>query len=184
MSHPKQCKKYCQFGTNRKRGCVQGKDCARFHPYLCRFSVTNHRCTKEDCNFTHLKGTKRHAETPEERAAAEKRSVKRGQLQQQTTSQQVTRSSSGNCTAPPAAAEQPPPPSSSKTSTHSSQSFLDISKMLQEMATSFEKRFQEMEKRLPPVPLIQQPPTWTPFNYPSMMPPQSRMQGAPQQYCY
>ena len=60
--HPKRCIRFCRFGKTKKGGCTRGDQCQYFHPILCKYSVMNHQCTKEDCTFTHLKGTRRHAE--------------------------------------------------------------------------------------------------------------------------
>jgi hypothetical protein len=55
-SHPRRCINYCRFG---EKGCQKKNQCKFYHPVLCRSSVRNRTCLKEDCTFTHLKFTKR-----------------------------------------------------------------------------------------------------------------------------
>lgn len=57
--HPPRCFRFCNHGKDQKLGCNRGKDCRYWHPRLCKFSVRNRTCSKEDCTFYHLKGTKR-----------------------------------------------------------------------------------------------------------------------------
>ena len=61
-AHPKRCIQYCRYGTNKKGGCTKGSSCSYYHPILCRNALVNKRCTRDDCTFTHLKGTVRHME--------------------------------------------------------------------------------------------------------------------------
>lgn len=71
-SHPRPCKKLLQHGTNPQKGCTLGKDCSSFHPIMCRESLSRGTCYKEECNKSHVKGTKR---TP---SRACKQSIKEG----------------------------------------------------------------------------------------------------------
>ena len=59
QQHPKRCFKFCGFGDKHKSGCKKGDNCEYYHPILCKFSVKTRICTKKDCTFVHLKGTKR-----------------------------------------------------------------------------------------------------------------------------
>ena len=59
FNHPKPCQKYCQFGSKGPGGCKDRRTCNLFHPVLCRYSLKNRLCVKEDCVFVHLKGTAR-----------------------------------------------------------------------------------------------------------------------------
>ena len=58
--HPKRCIRYCRSATDKKHGCIKGKECKYYHPILCRHSVKRHVCLDKNCKFTHLKGTKRY----------------------------------------------------------------------------------------------------------------------------
>ena len=60
--HPPRCFRYCKHGDNKRLGCVKGRDCKYFHPKLCRDSVTKRECLNKDCNFNHLKFTRRRKE--------------------------------------------------------------------------------------------------------------------------
>ena len=57
--HPKRCLRYSRFGTKRQGGCDKGERCKYFHPKLCRNSTRSSSCYNENCQFVHLKGTKR-----------------------------------------------------------------------------------------------------------------------------
>ena len=59
FEHPRYCRKFCRFGTQRKFGCNKGSECKYLHPVLCKFSVKSKLCTNRDCTFIHLKGTRR-----------------------------------------------------------------------------------------------------------------------------
>ena len=59
FEHPKYCNRFCRYGKQLKFGCSKGPDCKFLHPELCKFSVKNKLCTKSDCTFIHLKGTRR-----------------------------------------------------------------------------------------------------------------------------
>ena len=45
-------------GSHKKRGCDHGKDCEYYHPPLCKTSIKSGICSKQECNFHHIKGTK------------------------------------------------------------------------------------------------------------------------------
>ena len=57
--HPKRCFKYCKHGTKDKGGCKKGTKCTYYHPILCKFSVKGKQCSKPECPYPHLAGTKR-----------------------------------------------------------------------------------------------------------------------------
>ena len=59
FEHPKYCNRFCRYGKQLKFGCSKGPDCKFLLPELCKFSVKNKLCTKSDCTFIHLKGTRR-----------------------------------------------------------------------------------------------------------------------------
>lgn len=61
--HPPRCFRYCRFGTDPRHGCKKGNECRYFHPILCKHSVRRKVCTIMDCQFTHLKYTKRYDHT-------------------------------------------------------------------------------------------------------------------------
>lgn len=56
-SHPKPCRKLMEHGNKGPRGC-QG-NCKSFHPRMCFQSLKKGECFNEQCNFVHVKGTKR-----------------------------------------------------------------------------------------------------------------------------
>ena len=60
FSHPKPCRRFLANGTNQRRGCTQGSQCSDFHPQMCHRSLKDRICTRSDCKFMHIKGTKRH----------------------------------------------------------------------------------------------------------------------------
>ena len=66
--HPKRCHKFCRNGPNpRLNGCNKGSKCDWYHPKLCRYSLRDGICLNvEECNFTHLKGTRRFVTTSTE----------------------------------------------------------------------------------------------------------------------
>ena len=59
FSHPKRCRKFCNFGSWGSKGCKNGISCKSFHPILCKFSVQRKLCIKEGCTYVHLRGTAR-----------------------------------------------------------------------------------------------------------------------------
>ena len=70
FDHPKLCFKYTKYGDKRG-GCREGKDCRYFHPKLCN-SYKSGVCSRPNCNFYHVSGTKMSKEipaTPDERQA-------------------------------------------------------------------------------------------------------------------
>ena len=70
QAHPKRCIRYCRFGLSKRGGCTRGAECRYYHPVLCRNALVNKRCTRENCTFTHLKGTRRHQEDEKRRTQA------------------------------------------------------------------------------------------------------------------
>ena len=81
--HPKVCFKYCGYGDyeekgKHKRGCKDGDSCEWFHPELCRYSVRDGKCTKSDCTYRHLRGTRKvKSRTRSPSTASKSRSRKR-----------------------------------------------------------------------------------------------------------
>ena len=59
-THPPRCFRYCKHGDNKRLGCSKGNDCKYLHPKLCNNSVLKRVCLNEDCQYTHLKHTRRH----------------------------------------------------------------------------------------------------------------------------
>ena len=59
FEHPKICYKFRSFGLkeNNEKGC-ENKNCNFLHPNACRDSIKTKTCTRQDCRFYHLKGTK------------------------------------------------------------------------------------------------------------------------------
>ena len=58
FDHPPICNKFRQFGTKNldDKGCDE--KCNQYHPNACRDSLKNRTCSRTDCLFYHLKGTK------------------------------------------------------------------------------------------------------------------------------
>ena len=56
--HPKACRVFKQFGLKRHnpKGC--DSKCGFMHPNACRESLRSKECTRTDCKFFHIKGTK------------------------------------------------------------------------------------------------------------------------------
>ena len=61
--HPRKCIRYCRFGSGNSKGC-SNFECKFFHPILCRNSVKEGICLKDDCTYTHLVGTRRTMRNP------------------------------------------------------------------------------------------------------------------------
>ena len=57
--HPPRCFKYTRFGARDRKGYNKGANCQYCHPRLCNDSVKSQRCSKDECSFSHLKGTLR-----------------------------------------------------------------------------------------------------------------------------
>ena len=55
--HPKICPAFSKNG-NRRGGCSKGKDCKDYHPKACYESMERKECSRRDCRFYHLNGTK------------------------------------------------------------------------------------------------------------------------------
>ena len=58
-NHPPRCHRFCNVGPNNRESCNRGQQCQYWHPRLCRDSVKNQLCVKEDYTFFHMKGTVR-----------------------------------------------------------------------------------------------------------------------------
>ena len=73
FGHPKKCLKFVSHGDKSNRGCKKGRNCAYYHPPMCWSSINRGTCSKEECMFHHIKGTKfsfivpkpRHEKRPE-----------------------------------------------------------------------------------------------------------------------
>ena len=59
FEHPKICFKFRSFGIkeHNEKGC-DDENCSFLHPNACRDSLKTKTCTRQDCRFYHLKGTK------------------------------------------------------------------------------------------------------------------------------
>ena len=63
--HPPLCRKFINHGTRQPLGCNRGKNCDKLHPKMCFDSLRKGICTRTDCKFRHVKGTKRTLEVKE-----------------------------------------------------------------------------------------------------------------------
>ena len=83
FDHPKACRKFMKHGTRARVGCQKGRNCLFFHPKMCFDSLRKGECFNKMCQLTHVKGTKRNAETypQREREYQNKRDVKENQYQ-------------------------------------------------------------------------------------------------------
>ena len=165
-NHPKKCRRYCRAGTNNKHGCKKGKDCEFFHPVLCKYSQVNRVCTNENCTFTHLQGTKRHAEQPADHED--------GPHQQQRDQPKKPAPNPRGGQRPPnqPGKDAPKPDGDTQPKQHPEadrDAFLD--KFLAEFKKAIDDRLTQIERRLPP-PLtdMREFPRLMPTNYPTMMP--------------
>ena len=149
-THPKRCNRYCRSGTHKKYGCTKKKDeCELYHPKLCRDSVSGRACLNEDCTFTHLKGTKRHAE-PEQKnppAAADATLKPPAKVTRADIPAANTTKPTVKATEPAADATEPP----------ANRAFLE--QLIGNLMDGFDKRFKEIEQRLttPHIPSFPQP---------------------------
>ena len=59
FEHPNICKKILYNGLKKfnSKGC--DSNCAEFHPNACRDSLSQKACSRNECRFFHLKGTKK-----------------------------------------------------------------------------------------------------------------------------
>ena len=57
--HPKPCQKFITNGDRRQRGCTRGSQCRSFHPKMCQLSLRERICSREDCKYMHIRGTRR-----------------------------------------------------------------------------------------------------------------------------
>ena len=60
--HKKVCRKFLSHGRHSKYGCNKGQYCDYFHVKMCFNSLNQRVCTKQECRFSHIKGTKRSEE--------------------------------------------------------------------------------------------------------------------------
>ena len=106
-AHPVPCRRYCRNGNHERGGCTRGKQCRYFHLNICRSSLTKRECLNADCQYFHLKYTKRTAAPTERRPSskpdhtypAQKKPAKK-QTQQRFRFDSIT--SAGNFTPYPA----------------------------------------------------------------------------------
>ena len=61
--HPKPCKKLMRHGNKAPRGCINGGRCSDYHPRMCAMSIKKGECFAPNCQYVHVKGTKRKKET-------------------------------------------------------------------------------------------------------------------------
>eukprot|EP00116_Pleurobrachia_bachei_P011624 sb/3471886/ len=101
--HPQLCYRYSDYGTDRKKGCLRGNACKRFHEPLCRDSELKHECLRVRCNLQHLRNTRRteddNAEDGWETVTGRKR-VPTGQLTDQSNHPRSRTTSGWNRTTP------------------------------------------------------------------------------------
>jgi hypothetical protein len=144
QQHPKRCFKFCGFGDKHKSGCKKGDRCEYYHPVLCKFSVKTRICTKRDCTFVHLKGTKRkEPNQPEPRKA---------KIEKNEVSFKHSSSS-------PSPAKR----NSVNHSTSSSDLFLELKRLVEAVQSNFRQEIAEIRSSLayPPLkyPYVQYQPT-------------------------
>ena len=53
------CQKLLSHGKSKQKGCIKDGKCKNFHPPMCRSSLSKRRCTNQNCEVMHIKGTKR-----------------------------------------------------------------------------------------------------------------------------
>ena len=51
-SHPRKCHQYLRFGSRGEKSC-NGKECAFYHPPLCRELEAGNACSRKKCRFFH-----------------------------------------------------------------------------------------------------------------------------------
>ena len=80
--HPRVCNQYRLSGSSGKNGCQKGKDCAFFHPQICRTAVEKGSCLRRDCSKFHPRSTrKKNRDGPAKTAT---RKTKQKSLKQET----------------------------------------------------------------------------------------------------
>ena len=81
--HPKMCKKFKKHGISKhnQNGC-DGK-CGMLHPNACRESLKTKECSRSECKFYHLKGTKLTASQEGVRRNETHRNGQRGESEKQ-----------------------------------------------------------------------------------------------------
>ena len=55
--HPDLCSKFT-LRADKSGGCKKGENCSKTHPKLCWMSVEQKKCTRQNCKFYHIRGTK------------------------------------------------------------------------------------------------------------------------------
>ena len=137
-SHPTRCRKYCQNGQKGRYGCKLGVKCTQFHPVLCRYSVTKRLCTNKDCQYTHLKGTKRHTKIKDsddidnDKQPAPKKQVTQRQVPTTNTTQHGNKNSRDK-------------DKEADKEVDKSDSFLELMGLIQEMKQQFTKEIMELK---------------------------------------
>jgi hypothetical protein len=126
--HPKRCFKYCKHGTKDKEGCKKGTKCTYYHPVLCKFSVKGKQCSKVDCPYPHLAGTKRSGK--ETGKDTKKKSVSEGGKPEPAKVRKR-----------PEELLIPQKPDSSINENH----FLVLQKMVEDMGTKFQQEIQTLK---------------------------------------
>ena len=61
--HPEMCKKFRKQGLIRHNPGGCDGNCGKLHPNACRESLRNKECSRTECRFFHIKGTKNTAST-------------------------------------------------------------------------------------------------------------------------
>lgn len=56
FTHPKRCNKFMELGWH---GCKSDKLCKKFHPRVCNDSYHHMLCTKQECDFLHIRKTRK-----------------------------------------------------------------------------------------------------------------------------
>lgn len=127
-NHPKRCFKYCKFGTDKKKGCNKGNKCLYFHPVLCKFSTKDKKCSKEDCPYPHLVGTKRTKGTEKGPKVREKPKGPRLESASARTPTEV--------------------PGNSTSNTPDQDHFLVLQKMVENMGKQFQQELQTIKSNI------------------------------------
>ena len=58
-NHPKWCRKYTRYGSDKDKGCTDASKCGLYHTKHCPKSVRHRQCFDSNCNMSHLVGTRR-----------------------------------------------------------------------------------------------------------------------------
>ena len=57
--HPKRCRRFTSYASDKKFGCQKGDDCDYYHPQHCKSSLRNKTCFNKNCKLVHVIGTRR-----------------------------------------------------------------------------------------------------------------------------